>query len=415
MSEKIAGGSMPVYNVQFTTPSLINTLGAQVILRYYSPWGDGSINGWQQPVTPPVITIDSEEQSFIQLFSYDASYEYGYNGYGYDQHAQYLIYEINYMQPEGSVVSIRGEFQKAAYFDISFAILFDEGNQTQFVILDKDLNVEQGASNPYIEGNASVFSYDNTINSPLKLVDSKNTNVVDSPSMTTKMYNTKINNSSEKIACYKYDRQTTAVQYLDDISSNGCSDAYLFFNGVNESPNYPNGILRMKLPSTFIHNDEPDLIFGSYNCQEFTIGSHQAVTNDLDFWSVNSRMLNEYKDADGYCYVFFTSPEEVSRLIIAQSTPPTIPPVVTWGLYTGYVLAYPTFELILRYRDPDPAWIGSPVNLPCYATPSENQPVADGALGEFTPVLFMDSSTEFLGDKIGPVIKNCPWPNDGDI
>jgi hypothetical protein len=154
------------------------------------------------------------------------------------------------------------------------------------------------------------------------------------------------------------------------------------------------------------------LIFGDYQCRYVSVNANipQDETPVLDFWTVDSRMLNNYKDKGGYAYVFFAPTDYTQRQAKSQGTPPKTPPVMSWGNYKGYLLGHPDYAIIIRYRDPNPTWEGNPENATCYLTPDTNQPIQPGELGEYTPEIFGDSLSNFESGKIGPVDKNGGWP-----
>jgi len=120
--------------------------------------------------------------------------------------------------------------------------------------------------------------------------------------------------------------------------------------------------------------------------------------------------MEEYKDENGYAYVFFMPTEDVEDLVDLQKPPNKTPPIVEWGGFKGYVLGPPKFSVILRYRDPNPDWIGSPGKANCFIDDAQNQPIEQGELGEYTPEIYGDSLANFEKGKIGPVDNDKPWP-----
>jgi hypothetical protein len=121
-------------------------------------------------------------------------------------------------------------------------------------------------------------------------------------------------------------------------------------------------------------------------------------------------MLKDYEDAEGYAYVFFASDDYAKQLAAQEGTPPTQPPVMKWGHYKGYLLGNPSYAIIMRYRDPNPTWQGSPENATCYATPDDLKPVTRAELGKSLPEIYGDSLENFNNGQIGPVNKDAPWP-----
>lgn len=70
----------------------------------------------------------------------------------------------------------------------------------------------------------------------------------------------------------------------------------------------------------------------------------------------------------------------------------------------------PSFAIILRYRNPDFNWIGSPEHIKCYPTNSTNIPVQKNQLGIYTPEIYGDTLDNFNKGRIGAVLKDLPWP-----
>ena len=70
----------------------------------------------------------------------------------------------------------------------------------------------------------------------------------------------------------------------------------------------------------------------------------------------------------------------------------------------------PSFAIILRYRNPDYNWIGSPEHIKCYPTNSTNIPVQKNQLGIYTPEIYGDTLDNFNKGQIGAVLKDLPWP-----
>lgn len=440
--------SMPQYQTTFHV-SAESYPYSQLVLRYYQAWGDGSTTGWQQAVESPSVYFNGVPLSLANVSSYSCSgydcYERGQIGLGFDQYAQYLVAALP--AGENGDLMINGTYQQVAYLSATLYSYPEESQQGQLhtrqeTIFDKEMNtIGDNGLNPYMDGNPSVFAYTvsslknnniiidavnhwatsintssklNLLNRQFKLPQSNNSRV-----------NTEQTNVDGKIAMYRVDKLSSTEVTADDIAPDGCSRAYLYgYKAESQQVE----IIRIKVPTTFIEDDTPDSIFGNYQASYFSISSHKTIdtptpippvsrTKDeesqprlLSYWSVNSRMLNKYVDKDGYAYVFFVPDEYVNNLAIEQHTPVTQPPILTWGMYNGYVLGEPNYAIILRYRNPNSTWQGSPENAKCYATPEQLKPVTKQELGEYTPEVFGGTMNEFLNGSIGIVNKYSGWP-----
>ena len=175
-------------------------------------------------------------------------------------------------------------------------------------------------------------------------------------------------------------------------------------------------VMRVKLMSVVVPSDTtpPDATFGAYDARYFSVGAHVCTAHSqgdalLPWWTVNARMLEASADSDGFAHVFFLPPDDARALQAAQARDTWDAPALAWGERAGRVLGVPDFGVLLRYRVPSPGWEGSPANAPCFATPEMNQPLAEGALGDFTPELFgcdYGSLDEFLNaSSCGALVK----------
>jgi len=186
------------------------------------------------------------------------------------------------------------------------------------------------ACSPYIPDNPSVFSYP---------VNTFNENIMVYKKITATTYESKefVDDITGEVGIYRLDQQTSSQVVTDDIAPDGCSRTYLFgkMNPLQEV-----AILRIKVPTTFLDGDRPDTTFGEYQTRYLSIGAHKNPPDDaseliLDYWTANAQMLNQYKDREGYAYIFIAPNEYTHRLALQQGTPKTQPPVLQWGQYQG--------------------------------------------------------------------------------
>lgn len=391
-----------------------------LVLRFYQAWGEGESTGWQTPITPPQVSLDGKELDGEISFSYQSpNYKMGAVSLGMDQFAQY--YTVNLSEEDiewGSILVIEGTFQQVAYISAviySYSQIGDSAEMynRQAQVLDKEMNVVPHACNPYLEENPSVFYYPSNFSKKLTgetRFSSDNLSTMKPTKYTPLVFH---NSETGNVGVYRLDRETSKEVVADDIATDGCSRAYLF--GALDIDQEV-AILRIKVPHTFLDNDKPDKIFGDYQARYLSVGAHRNFPeNDdidslLNFWTVNARMLNKYKDKEGYAYVFFAPDEYTRSIALEQNTPDTQPPVITWGKYKGYLLGQADYSIIMRYRDPAISWEGSPENAICYENARELQPVADKELGKYTPEIFGDTLENFLNGKIGAVKNEATWP-----
>ncbi len=402
--------SMPIYTASITAPTGTNPW--QVLIRYYAPWGDGSSEGWKIPVSKPQAFINGAETEVAVAFAYSDNYQdSGHVGPGYDQHEQCLFIKILQAIPlqEDMDIVITGVFPQVGYLSATlyFSSVLNPPIPLPIEVVDYDMATNTGL-NPYIVGNPSVFSYQ----VPAVEVDKLNhTGEFRKPNTTLAVTSSYKDVLDGAIPVYRPDHLASVSVLPDDVADDGCSKGYLI---AHKEQNQEVLIIRMKVPSTFIHDGNPDVIFGDYQCQEFTIGSHitwdQSQINNFDFWTISSRMLNDYIDEEGYAYVFFASDSYVQQVMNEQQTAPTQPPVMVWGNYTGYLLGDPSYAIILRYKAPADGWIGNPIGAVCYPNAELNQPVTSDELGEFLPEIYGDTLVNFENGIIGAVHNDQPWP-----
>ncbi len=386
---------------EYTMTGSIST----IVLRYYTPWGDGSPEGWKTPVEPAVVMVNQEKINTRYVFGFTGEdYVGGQGGPGYDQHAQYYAAIPEVTLKPGDEIFISGEFQKCAYCSVS--IYFNNQNSS-IESIDFEFQTDPSNTNPYIKGNPSVFSYENTVS---KYIRNHEKSKLAAYPQRECILDVPLRSEPDtgEIYFYRLDHGTSEAWMADEINSDGCSEGYL----CAQNNAYEIMIMRYKLPDTFMHNDTPDLVFGDYQCREFSACS-QISTNDMpvfDFWCVNSRMLNEMKDDDGYVYVFYAANEFVQSLMSDMPADSTTPPILQWGNYKGYVLGDPTYCILLRYRVPNPDWIGNPASSTCYDTMSSSLPLEKGELGVYTPEMYGDTLENYNKGHIGLVYSNLNWP-----
>lgn len=399
----------PEYTSEFTIPAGQRGI---IIARFYDVWGDGSLDGWQQPVTPPQVMLDGNPLNLDLWFSADSistpepdgfnqeDYINGQSQGGFDQHSQYYQQSFEALTYDAKLV-FSGNYQITGYFSITVYLGLDE-TRFQYEMLDREMTSTPNDSNPYIEGNPSVIFYSESEGQNRK-----------EDSVIYNQHVTHINERDGEILFFRPDATRSATGFSDEMAADGCSKGYL--SATKGDPNNQQVlILRIKMPTTFIGSATPDLTFGSYQCRQVSVSANIESTTSvdplLDFWTVSSRMLNEYIDSDGYAYVFFAPTYFTEQHVKVQGVPSRTPPVITWGNYKGYLLGDPNHAIVIRYRDPASDWEGNPQNAVCYLYPEDNQPVTVDELGVFLPELFGDTMANFLNGKIGAVVSSQPWP-----
>lgn len=400
---------VPRYTATFNIKKYPDALSSFLMLRYYQAWGDGSREGWQQPVTPPLVILDGKELTVNSLFAYDtALYAKGSWGMGYDQYAQYLKVDLPLIA-EQSTLTISGSYQQVAYFSATVYTSF-ANEVLQDELVDQNMVTLDDAPNPYHVANFSVFAYHpDTMNKTAVKANTTPTPPTTKPLLVT--------TDTGALPFYRLDQNTSNKEGADDITADGCSQAYL---AAYKSSQQQVEILRIKVPHTFIASDQPDTVFDSYQTRYFSVSAQRLPTSEdaapnLEYWSVNARMLADYQDAQGYAYVFFVPNSYAQNLALEQHTPKTQPPLMHWGNYTGYALGDPDFEILLRYKVPDPNWQGNPHNATCYSDTSVQQPVTVDQLGVYIPEAFGDSLDNFEKGHIGSVAADAAWPETSQL
>lgn len=407
----------PEYKSEFTIPAGQRGI---IVARFYDVWGDGSLDGWQQPVTPPHVILDGDVIELALWFSANSvskvepdgfnqeDYINGQSQGGFDQHSQYYQQSFNALPYDAKLI-VKGNYQIAGYFSITVYLGLDFGaeGRFQYEMLDREMKSIPCDSNAYIEGNPSVIYYAESKWDSNKKEMSQLSSHSQCPA--------NVGKRDGEILFFRADAERSAMGFSDEMTSDGCSKGYL--SATKDDPeNQQVLILRIKMPTTFIGSATPDLTFGCYQCRQVSVGANIESTTSvdplLDFWTVSSRMLNEYVDRDGYAYVFFAPTSFTQKQVIDQGTPPRTPPVMKWGNYKGYLLGDPNHAIVIRYRDPASDWKGNPQNAVCYLSPEHNQPVTVDELGIFLPELFGDTLDDFLNGKIGAVVSDQSWPRE---
>jgi len=244
--------------------------------------------------------------------------------------------------------------------------------------------------NPYIVNNPSVMSYiaptQQSLSYNKSLIYNENNNFYQPQQQQDQDYHQQQNNDSDdgSLPFYRVDHTSSTLFSTDDIAIDGCSRCYLYAT-KSITRNNDILILRMKLPTTFFDNYSPDKIFHSYQARYFSVTS--SITNTLTkntfnnhmhhdeddnkhdnkydkyqkkesndknikssllssnktsplYYGVNTRLLKQYIDNQGYFYIFFASNNYSMNLAKEQGLgeDSLVPPVMSWGQYKGYVL-----------------------------------------------------------------------------
>lgn len=273
-------------------------------------------------------------------------------------------------------------------------------------------------NNPYIPGHPSIFDYASSDLFHQPLIKSVFPISASTESTSISIPREPQHKPTERGTpnlFYRINKEMAATRYTEENTTDGCSRGYLttiLFEWQEVA------ILRIKVPITFISSDSPDTIFGDYQCRELSVSANVKSIDTisgpvLDFWTVSSRMLNDWKDEEGYTIIFFAPNEYVSSLVKEQGLEGLkVPPVLTWGRYKGYVLGYPDYSIVIRYRAPSDSWQGNPQNSYCALNYDDmiRHPATKAELGDWLPDLYGGSFEEFTAGTIGIVNQNTPWP-----
>lgn len=418
--------SLPTFHQDITLDADLSYL---IVLRYYAPCPDGTPGSWQQPVSlPQIITENGTELTIDPYFPAEIAvcrqnrspvfdptpYLRGQEQGGFDQHAQYWQCGIESASTKRKI-TVQGEFQKAGYFSVVAYAMDNGGLRHQEQFFDYQMTSD---NNPYIPGHSSVFDYASTVPpcQPLKNHESpERVSTGTGNTMMSSVFRLPHPERGAPNGFYRINKEMAATRYTEENTPDGCSRGYLttiLFEWQEVA------ILRIKVPSTFVSSDSPDVIFGDYQCRELSVSANvksiDTVTGPvLDFWTVSSRMLNDWKDEEGFAVIFFAPNDYVSSLVKEQGLEGLkVPPVLTWGRYKGYVLGYPDYSIVIRYRAPSDTWQGNPQNCYCALDYAEMiyYPATTAELGDWLPDLHGGSFEAFTAGTIGLINQNEPWP-----
>lgn len=455
---------MPEYTYSF------NLSGANIIVfRIYENYGDGSSTGWQASTIKPKLTLTYNSTTIrikvFCIYRYNHSpyirYYKGSRNFGYDQFAQYYTAVVDPSEyPADAVLHASGSFYQSAYSSITS---YNYSNTPDLILGQPLFHASatgwqvsgSDTSNPFIVGNPSVLAYEpasrgdriDEIPTPEEEMRLRDLESVLSfsyapdmrklprsvPALAAAIKEGEVISDTGKVDFYRLDEYLSSLCLPDasDFGAGGCSDEYIFAPTTPETSQDQVYILRVRVPSTFFNSSHPSAVFDSYQSTYFSVSSnrnnslieanHDTGKLDIDaflpkYWTVDSRMMNALKDEEGYAYIFCV-PDEYARALSAQQNDGyswenrTQPPVLVWGDYKGYALAEASYAIILRYKEPQSSWEGSPSHARCYPTIEENKPLPAGALGSYTPEAYQGSFKSFLEGRIGAVRKQGPWPS----
>lgn len=406
---KTALPEMPRYSQDFAIPVADpNNVGYALYIRYYSLWNsDGSREPENKASWPELVLTDSTGESTtprpIRVSCNDKLKDFS-------EYTAVVVYSLYPKLDTAQTLNISGFFEQAGYISLALYCL-ENGGQTEQHYRGDELTVVDGGLNPFVKGNPSVFSYERPAptpiptpphieGDPISSILLKN-NAIDLDN--AKIKREKLKNTPrdmEQLSFYRATHESYEngeYGFQESLASDGCSADYLAaFDVLSSEKQY--FTLKIKMPTTFIHNDTPDTIYAGYQVQELTIDTYANGLGNRTRYGVNSRQLNDFKDSDGYAYLFLAPEDFVTQLAIEQGLnyPDTrIPPVYTWNGKTGYVLD--RGNMVIRHRGSDPAWEGYVGNSTCYLTDAEMQPIQPADLGEYYPELTGVDSLPGLG------------------
>jgi len=149
--------TMPSYQTTLVAPA--GTYPWQLLIRFYAPWGDGTPEGWQTPLTPPAVLVNGVAYSVDVAFSYQQNYMSGQPSPGYDQHEQCYAVFIGQAVAlkEEMEITVSGEFQQVGY--MSATLYFSSLNTPTLPVevVDNEMTAIPEAENPYISGHPSSW------------------------------------------------------------------------------------------------------------------------------------------------------------------------------------------------------------------------------------------------------------------
>lgn len=397
---------MPRYSQSFELEPTVSPDVAYVLhVRYYSAWNpDGS----REPVDasevywPEVTVTDVGGNRHHQNPSFSKEKELKIFS-GYATVAHYVFGGPNLISTP-QTLTVEGFFEQAGYISLSLRKYLNAGTE-DFLTLEEghfrgdELAVLGDGLNPFVKGNPSVFSYERPTPNTLQpsTIDLSDVDKVlkKSPSKVADTHSKISTSKSEmnNIEFIDFYRPSSESFYngewgdQETIAPDGCSADYIVSGNVNNSEKMY-FVLKMKMPTTFISSDSPDRIYGDYQVQELVVDTYLDLASQDQRYTLNSRQLNDYIDADGYTYVFLAPQDIVTQLANQQGlnySLTKIPPIHTWNGKIGYVLDKGIVNI--RHRGSDPSWEGSLTNTTCYLTDADMEPINPSDLGMYYPEL----------------------------
>ena len=392
--------------------------------------------------TPRVAKTGAPDEDFVPMrlaLGYDGTAS-GAMGLGIDQYAHYfepngrcsishdiLCSGYHSVCPPGEVcivdildgktdsITVRGRLGPFAYnsIDASFRDNDAKGRWSSLVVNYNDVidslygdHCDNGDLNPYTLGAKTVYANSSAAETRPRIEPKP------VPSTDT------MAGDGVKVPFYRPDRFSSRMA-MDGATDGDCVATYLStaYNGSNLTmPDlHLYHVIRVGLPNVFVRSDaEPaDEIFGSYDTRYFSISAHREyyyhdTSNhsypipNVSWWTINARMMNAIVNDDGYAYIVTLPDDDALRLHQEQGLEDWEAPTINWGERQAFVLGLPSNAfIIVRYRDPNPDWIGSPSHVKCYEKPSTNKPILDDSLGVYTPMMSscgpnVNSLDEFL-------------------
>lgn len=417
-------------------------------VRAYERYVYGNRTAWmdidtdtESPRVARTGAPDSEYRSMTYSLGYDGTGS-GSVGLGIDQFAAYFLPsgECNVSGvacsiladggfnsttcPEGescvtdildgktSSITVRGTFGPFAYNSIAavFANDFLESFESFSTVYDRGYgNCTSGTGNPFTFGSTTVFADERAQTS---FVTHEEKPRISHPSI--------VLGEGESVPFYRPDVLSSKYQ-LDGANSGECSDAYVttIFNSSDLTMPDDNlyHVIRVLVPYVFVRTDlEPaDTLFGLYDARYFSVSAHREyyyhssrvpfTVPNVSWWSINARMMSEVVDGTGHAYIVTLPDADAEALQQEQGLEAWEAPKLDWGGRKAFVLGLPSNGfIVVRYRDPNPDWVGSPANAPCYKIPHTNKPLAEDSLGMYTPMMYscgsdVNSLDEFLATE----------------
>lgn len=344
--------------------------------------------------------VNGTKINYVLFYSYEIDRTHkGQISAGFDQ---FTVYYSVKRSGEPSPVSVKGfelyGLESMAYWSINYQ-LEDQSNRFFNCIKDNEdygnyqyLFHDQPISNPWAPSAKTSPCYrsiEEAFTSPVQTMKGASSQGLE-------------------VAVFRPDRQTSQQWGQEGGEPNECSVSYVIsFLPQDEEGEIivPFGYIKMKIPSyyeTQICTVSPSSHLDVYY---FSITAGQNKDSYLyPFWTVNLHMMKPMMTTDGFGYVFW-GPRDYVLNQKTRDTPRDVPPIVQIQHVQGYMLGYPEFALVFRYRGPDQNWKGYVGRAPCYDTPAQQEPIGD-ALGDdgpkvvgFTDLESMRDDAEFLKMK----------------